>query len=244
MINLRALGYLTLCSAISIAAACNSNDDDDDIAGSGGETQAGSTHGDAGSVQGGHANAGEASSGGDAAARAGAGQGGAPDSNAGAGGVGGSGGDAALAALSDAQILLVLDTLNQGEVEEAFAVLPRLAAAEVEAFAQLMVTHHGAARQSVAMTAAMLEQAPAPSETQAGLKDQAEAAVAQLRATPTANLDAAYLELQVGAHAEALALLTELSEVADAAELATLLTGLKATVQQHYDRALELEGGL
>jgi putative membrane protein len=268
MINIRGLSYLAFLGvlSVSLAGACSSDDDDDDDnaggragtsqgghsnnAGSTHGGQAGSTHGgQAGSTHGGQAGstfAGEASDGGFPSENAGTGQGGANggDASIGGAGAGGAGGAAAVAALSDAQILLVLDTLNQGEVEEAYAALPRLSAAEVKAFAQLMVTHHSAARQSIADTATALNEAPTPSDTQAELKDEAEAQVSRLRTTPTASLDATYVDLQVRAHAEALTLLDALATAADAAELATLLATLKTTVQQHYERAQQLQAAL
>jgi putative membrane protein len=250
--NRKILSCLTLISALSLAGACSSDDDDDDnVGGRAGTSQGGRTNGGGGANQGGRAGgmsmAGEPSDGGFPSGGAGASQGGAAAGDAGSAGsagAGGAGGTGPIGALSDAQILLVLDTLNQGEVEEAYAVLPRLADADVKAFAQDMVTDHGAARQSVSATAEVLGEAPTPSETQSSLKSEAEANVAALRATPTNSLDAMYIELQVSAHAEALTLLDELTAAADAEELTTLLAMLKTAVQQHYERAQELQAAL
>lgn len=147
-------------------------------------------------------------------------------------------------ALTDAQILLVLDTLNQGEAEEAVAALPRLSVADVEAFAQQTIADHGVARQYVLETADNLQLEPSPSEVERALKQEAEAHVALLRATTAGALDETYIDLEVAAHAEALALLSDLEEAADAAELRTLIGTIEAAVQDRYDSALAIQAEL
>ena len=236
----------------SLAGACSSDDDDDDDnnnrGGSAGTAQHGGAGGEPGLVGPGGADPGQAgmTASGGTAGMAGAQQGGADGlgGEAALGGGGGAGGEGPLAALSDAQILLVLDTLNQGEVEEAYAALPRLSSEDVAEFAQQMVTDHSDARQSVLATAESLEQAPAPSELQAKLKGDSEARVALLRAASAANLDATYIEQQVAVHADALKLLNDLTAAADAEELEALLATLEAAVQQHYEHAQELAAEL
>lgn len=143
---------------------------------------------------------------------------------------------------SNAQPRVVLG--NQGEVEEAYAALPRLTSAEVKAFAQQMVTDHGSARQSVLTTADTLNLAPTPSEPQADLQGEAEAHVAMLRATSASALDLTYVDMELAGHAEALTLLDDLSVAANAAELKTLIATLRATVLQHYQDAQELKAML
>ena len=153
-------------------------------------------------------------------------------------------GGPATAALTDAQILLVLDTLNQAEAEEAYAALPRLSVADVEAFAKQMIVDHGVARQSFLEAADNLQLDPTPSNLELELKREAEARVALLRATTTPSLDQTYIDLEVEAHAEALALLSGLEEAADAAELRTLIGTLEATVQDRYDSAVAIQAEL
>jgi putative membrane protein len=244
--------FITALSTASVIA-CGDDDSGNDgtTAGRGGSSQSGSSGlgGDDGTSNGGEdtgsnagrGNGGSVSGGG----AAGGGTAGDESGPAGAGGaMAGAGGGSSTVALTDPQILLVLDTLNQGEVEQAYAALPRLTLPDVEAFAQLMVTHHSAARQSVLATADGLQLNPTPSEVQMELKQEAEAQVTLLRATNTASLDATYMDLQVAAHAEALALLSDLELAADAPELQTLIGTLEATVQDHYDSAVAIEGEL
>lgn len=257
MTNLRLLSRWLVFSSLLAASVSACGDDDDD---SGGNHSAGSsTAGRSGAATGGSSNeAGAPSRGGTSTEP---GTGGTPDEAAGAAGAGGAqsaagsagaenaagaGGaeNAAIAALSDAQILLVLDTLNQGEVEEAYAALPRLAVPDVEAFAQQMITDHGSARQSVLATGESLELSPMPSPVQADLKEESEAHVATLRVAPATSVDETYIGLEVAAHADALSLLKQLDAAADAAELRTLIGTLSATVQDHYDSATSIQADL
>jgi predicted outer membrane protein len=163
---------------------------------------------------------------------------------AGAGGAGEGAGGAATLNLSDAQILLVLDTLNKGEVEAAYTALPRLVDPSVEAFAEQMIVDHSSARQSVAATAEALDLNPEPSPTQRALEGEGESQVALLRSASDAAIDATYIDLQVGAHDEALALLASLEEAADAAELTQLITTLQMAVHDHYDSAVAIDADL
>ena len=263
MTTLRKLANISLIAALAVSAAgaCSSDDDDDDDVSTGGHAGATiggalpiggdntpSLGGDTSSVEAGASTGGTAaggtSQGGTATGGDSSATGGADADEGGNGGMGGAGGDAAIASLSDAQILLVLDTLNHGEVEEAYAALPRLGDADVEAFAQMMIDDHGMARQTVAATADAVDLEPQPSQLQMMLAHESEEHVAKLRSTKTPALDATYMAMQVAAHADALQLLDELDDVADAPQLTTLIADLTTSVQQHYDAAVEIEAGL
>jgi putative membrane protein len=242
--------------SFGLASACSSDDDDDDTSsGNGGDSASGApatTSGApnmAGSLN--HSGAPSGQGGENAAGTGGAlvtdtgGQGGDVSGAIGQGGQsGGAGGDGATSSISDAQILLLLDTLNQGEVEEAYAALPRLSSPDVQAFAQQMITDHGSARQSIASTAEALALNPAPSKQQKKLEAEAEVHVAALRNTPADELDAAYVELQVAAHVEALELLARLREKAEAPALTTLIDTLETAVDDHHESAVALQSEL
>src|SRR5215207_8560478 len=172
MNQMRDSRFLFLAMALTGALASGAcGDDDDDGQGSAGSSSAGRSgeSGVAGSSNeggGGGSGGADSTGGGERSTTGGAPSDGAGgDATAGAGGraTGGQGGEAGAAAalsLSDAQVLLVLDTLNQGEVEVAYAASPRLSQADVEAFAQEMITDHGAARQSVLAVADSLDLDP------------------------------------------------------------------------------------
>jgi len=272
--SIRSWPLIALLGASLVAACGDDDDDlNVDNGGSAGTSHAGTTSGGTHSQGGNNGQGGKTSEGGTAGSQNTAGRpsagtstggtlaiggaeqggaGGAEQGGAEQGGMGGAGGDSAggaggasaVAALSDAQILLVLDTLNQGEVEEAYAALPRLMSAPVKTFAQRMVTDHSGARQSVLATADALSVAPTPSETQAELQDESQTHVALLRATPASSLDASYINMEAQEHAAALTLLDELALAADAAQLKTLIATLRATVLQHYQDAQALQATL
>jgi predicted outer membrane protein len=86
-----------------------------------------------------------------------------------------------------------------------------------------------------------LELNPEPSPTQRALEGKGESQVALLRSASDTGIDAAYMDLQVAAHDEALALLASLEEAADAAELTELITTLQTAVHDHYDSAVAIK---
>jgi putative membrane protein len=269
MAKLRHLkNWLLVSTLLTVSvAACGDDDDDDDNGNVGGSSVAGASGTHRGGTGGTAGVGGKGGSdaaiggvpaevgGGGAGVDVGGGTGGTDGVAAGAGGQAGEGGAAgeagaggaaaaAIQALSDAQILLVLDTLNQGEVNEAYAALPRLVNADVKAFAQQMVTDHSTARQSVATTADTLDLNPLPSDVQRQLMREGQEHEATLRATATSALDATYIDLEVVGHSQALELLTDLQAAADEAQLRTLITSLQATVQDHYESAVSIQNDL
>lgn len=172
---------------------------------------------------------------------------GAGDAGAGAGGDGGAGGAFSaveVQALTDAQMLLVLDTLNAGEVEEAYAALPRLTIASVETFAQKMITDHNKARMDTATLAQTLALKPTPSGIQKELERMAMTEREALLETGDAEIDRVYMDTQVAAHAEALALLQTLQPAADAAQLKTFITTLETAVEAHHTLAVSTRDAL
>ncbi len=218
---------------------------------SGGEA-GGGAGGASGAAGAGAAGAGAADDGGSAgnagmAGLGGAGGDGGAGAAAGAAGDGGQGGAFSaveVQGLSDAQLLLVLDTLNAGEVEEAYAALPRLGNAAVEDFARTMISEHGQARLDTAMLATTLNLNPKPSEVQRQLERAAMEERRELMDASDATIDQLYIDAQVAAHAEALALLQTMEPAADAVELKDFITTLQTHVQAHHTLAVSTRDAL
>jgi len=273
MANIKHLRIALLSAALITTGLTGCGDDDDDngsnnagtstgattgfagegtgLAGTstGGKAGNGGSNGSGGTSDGTINNGGTSAATGGAPEMGGAGAGGAAGEMAGGesgmggmSGMSGAGGAAALE-LTDAQIMLVLDTLNAGEVEEAYAALPRLSSDDVVAFAQQMISDHSSGRQMVTTTERNLNVKPMPSDVQAELESDAQMHVDEFQ-QGTGPLDAAYMQEEVADHAHALALLNRLEEAADAAQLKTLITTLRGTVQQHYDLALQVQASL
>jgi putative membrane protein len=162
--------------------------------------------------------------------------------SAGATGMGGQGDAGAVSNLDDGQILFALDTLNAGEVNEAQAAVPKLTNADVRDFAQEMIDDHGAARERLSQLAQEQQIPPEQSELATGLQDESQSIVDRLLAAEATEIDTLYVQSQQDAHTEALALLAQLLMAADAEPLRAALTELRASVQEHLDRAQTLPG--
>jgi putative membrane protein len=153
--------------------------------------------------------------------------------------------DAGLAAvvrdLSDDEMVLVVDTINAGEVEQAQAALPRLSNQEVRAFAQEMIDEHTTARAQLDQLAVEQNLTPAAGDVTQSLGDEGAAIVAELLAAEGSAIDAQYVNSQVLAHSQALQVLTGLIAGADNDALRAQLTQLRGNVAAHLDRARELQ---
>jgi predicted outer membrane protein len=212
---------------------------------SGGSAPVAGAGASAGGAEGGSgAEGGRAIGGGGAGGAAEGGTGAVGGAEAGAAGDGGAGGAGPAANLSDGQIFLVIDTLNGGEVEVAFAALPRLDNAAVEAFAQEMVTAHGAARVANSQLAQSEGTTPAPSQVQLDLKAAADAQVLAFQTSPATSLDIPYIDSQVAMHTDALALANQLHAAADDPQLGAELAGLIPDIAAHLTEARALQATL
>jgi predicted outer membrane protein len=208
------------------------------IGGGGSDTEGGSGAEGGEGPQGGGGGQGGAQGGAGAITGGGAGGGGGAAGEAGAGGAG------PAASLSDAQIILVIDTLNAGEVEVAFAALPRLTEPAVEAFAEQMITAHGAAREANSQLAQATNITPAPSQLQLDLKAMADAQVLAFQTSPAPALDAPYIDSQVMMHTDALTLANQLFAAADNAQLRAEIAGLIPAITAHLNEAQAIQATL
>jgi putative membrane protein len=138
----------------------------------------------------------------------------------------------------------VIDTLNDGEVEVAYAALPKLTITAVVNYAQEMVTAHSTARQNNLQLAQSLGVSPAPSPLQGELKAMADAQVATFQSSPAASLDVPYVDSQVAMHGDALALANQLLDAADSAELRAELMTLRTAITAHLAAAQALQASL
>jgi predicted outer membrane protein len=184
--------------------------------GAGGQTNAGGSGGAA--VEGGAGGA----AGGDGAPTAGA---------------GGEGGEALV--LSDAQILHVTSTANQGEIEQGTIALERAQTESVDDFAQMMVSEHGAALADGSELAQQLGLAGNALSMQ--LQSESAAIVAQLQLAEDAEFDAVYMNAQVAAHERVLGVLDdELIPDADDSALRDYLETLRTSVADHLEMARDI----
>jgi putative membrane protein len=240
-------------------AGCGDDDDSNSNAetgdasinegGSGGQT---STAG-RGSTAGSRATAGRSggASGSTAGNNANAGSGGVPamTGNGGRGATGGRGGVTPIAGtgsdagvqLSDAQIAAVTAAANRGEIQLGTIALSRARLPEVRAFAQEMITMHGAAQDRATALLQSLNITPVDNNLSTQLEQDAQRAGVMLQNAAASDVDLSYVQSQVDIHTRVLAIFDEvlLPSVTELA-LRTDLTLVRADVQRHLTEAQAL----
>jgi putative membrane protein len=149
---------------------------------------------------------------------------------------------AAKETLNDAQIAKLAELANSAEIEQGKLAQGKAKAANVKKFADMMVTHHGTAKQEQTKLFKKLSLTPADSATATALKADADKTLETLKQTDAAGFDAAYVSSQIDAHQKVLdALDAQLLPAAKAPELAESLRKMRATVEQHLASAKALQ---
>lgn len=146
---------------------------------------------------------------------------------------------------ADAEIAGVVSAANQGEIAVARAVVERVESADVRAFAERMAAEHGAS--DVALTNLMetLGIEPVESAESAMIEQQAADEISRLADLQGDELDRAYMDGQIAAHAAMLAALqTMLIPSAESDELRAFLEALVPVVTDHLEQARGIRAGL
>lgn len=147
--------------------------------------------------------------------------------------------------LTDAQVVGVAATANQGEIDAANAYLPRAQNQQSAEFARQMITEHTATLQRQQALAASLGLAPAPSTTQQQLQAMNAQTLQQLQATQPPQLDLAYMQSQVVAHQEVLRIVDQqLLPSATIPALREDLARTRADVARHLQEAQAIVSNL
>lgn len=151
------------------------------------------------------------------------------------------GGSEAGLRLSDAQIAAVTSAVNRGEIQLGTIALSRARLPEVRAFAQEMVTMHGAAQDRATALLQSLTITPIDTNLSTQLEQDAQRVGIMLQNTAASDFDLTYVQSQVDIHARVLAifddtLLPSVSELA----LRTDLTLARGDVQRHLMEAQSL----
>jgi putative membrane protein len=145
-------------------------------------------------------------------------------------------------ALNEAQIAKITDLANTAEIDQGKLALGRAKAPGVKKFADMMVKHHGEAKQEQTKLFKKLNLTMADSSTATALKNDGDRTLADLKKADAAGFDAAYVTSQVDAHQKVLdALDAQLLPAAKTPELAENLRKMRATVEQHLKDAKALQ---
>lgn len=246
---------LMLVLPLSAYTACSSDDDDNNGNG-GASAMGGASHAGSGGHGGNAGRGGAGGRGGTAGTETEGGSSGdfgsgamggeAGESAGGAAGMAGEGGAAgAIARLSDAQVIKVVTTANDGEIAAAQVALPAAHVAAVATFAQMMVTDHSMANQQTLALVSTKHIPPERSDVSDKLQDDAAALLVKLSSTPSASFDATYMQSQLQMHQDVLNLIDhQLLPSATDADLKALLTTTRATVEAHLTQAETVNAGL
>jgi putative membrane protein len=145
-------------------------------------------------------------------------------------------------ALSEAQIAKITELANTAEVEQGKLAQTKAKAPNIKKFADMMVKHHGDAKQEQAKLFKKLNLTPADSATAGALKADADKTLDSLKKSDAAGFDAAYVASQIDAHQKVLdAIDAQLLPAATTPELAENLRKMRKTVEQHLSEAKGLQ---
>jgi len=144
--------------------------------------------------------------------------------------------------LTDAQIAAITDAANKGEIEQAKLALRKAKDPQVKAFAQMMIDHHGAQQKKEQQLATTLNLQPETTQTSTELQTNSQNAITSLGAQTGADFDKAYIDLQVKEHKDVLdAIDTKLIPSAKNAQLKQAITDFRPKVQEHLQKAQDLQ---
>jgi len=164
----------------------------------------------------------------------------------GAGAMGATGDTAAGAAagpMSDANIMAMISAANGEEISDAKVAQTKATNANVKAFANDMVKDHQTMQGQADKLATKVNVTPQPPSNANAEKQRMEQELSQLQnATKGADFDRAYIDDQVSDHQKALDNLQRFQNEAQNAELKQLIQQAIPKVQQHLQRAKDIQG--
>jgi putative membrane protein len=151
----------------------------------------------------------------------------------------------ALAQVDDAQIAAIVVTANQVDVDAGKLAAATSTDPAVKAFAQLMVTDHGAVNEAAVALVTRLGVTPKDNPTARSLKEAGDANLASLRRLTGAAFDAAYVAHEVAYHQQVLdAIDGTLIPGAANPELEALLVKVRPAFVAHLEHARQLQKSL
>jgi len=151
------------------------------------------------------------------------------------------GGMTAGAALSDANIVALLDEANKADSAAGAVAAKKATNPEVKAFARLMMSEHHALRlqgQQLAKKLKVTPEPPAEDPLAAPAQDETNA----LQSAPKgAQFDKTYIDKEVGIHQAVKDLLDKAHSAAQNEELKKLIEKAQPVIQKHLDQAEALQ---
>jgi putative membrane protein len=150
----------------------------------------------------------------------------------------------ASSALSDPNIVALLDEANKADSAAGAYALTKATNPEVKSFAKLMMSEHHALRvqgQQLAKKLNVTPQPPADDPVQAAATSEMSA----LKSAPKGpQFDQTYIEQEVAVHKAVLDLADKAHDATQNAELKALIEKAKPVIEKHRDRAEEIQKNL
>lgn len=146
--------------------------------------------------------------------------------------------------MSASDIAGIVATANEGEIMEGNAAVSKATSADVRSFAQMMVTDHTNALNTVREVFARNNIMPGDNDITRQLKQGAQQTVSNLSTYRSSSFDRVYMQSQVDTHQW---LLTQLDDVlipSSRGELRTTLQTQRGAVAMHLDHARQILSGL
>lgn len=146
---------------------------------------------------------------------------------------------------TDPQIVGIVTTADQIDIDYAKLALSKTRNKEVRGFAQQMITDHSSVQKSVNDLAAKLDVTPAESETSSALNAQAEQMMQKLRELKGKAFEKAYIDNEVAYHQAVInATKTVLIPSAQNAELKSALQGAEPLFEGHLQHAERVQSAV
>lgn len=143
--------------------------------------------------------------------------------------------------MTDAEIVAVTSTANNGEIEMAQLATKTATNADVKNFAAMMITQHRDMENKGKALAAKAKITPADNEASTALKSDVQSTLTTLKGQKGKDFDKAYMEAQVKAHRDVLNMFdNKLLPNAQNGELKTLLNDARGHVATHLAKAEEI----
>jgi putative membrane protein len=144
--------------------------------------------------------------------------------------------------LSDAEVLGVVLTANDGEVQMADQALKKAKSKDVKDFAAMMKTHHTQGMTKTKGVATKTKMTTTDSDLSSFLKSDTEKTIKDLKDKEGTDFDKAYMDSQVAAHKAVLAAIdNRLVPSAQNADVKSLLTETRKIVAEHITKAEDIQ---
>jgi len=152
-----------------------------------------------------------------------------------------SGGMAEAGALTDPNIVALLDQANKADSAAGAYAVTKATSPDVKAYAKLMMSEHHALRLQGQQLAKKLNVTPEPPANDP-VKAAAESEMAALKAAPKGpQFDRTYIEQEVAIHKAVLDLAEKAHDATENQELKGLIEKAKPVIEKHRDRAEEIQ---